>query len=47
MSNGKLVTKIFIKMLRDNVLIMLSINIFRMFLENVILHFRRIFWELK
>ncbi len=30
-----------------NVLTMLSINIFRMFLENVILPFSRTFWELK
>ncbi len=37
----------FIRMLEDNVLTMLSINIFRMFLENVVLPFSRTFWELK
>ncbi len=46
MYNGKLPAYICIRELGDTVLIMSSINIIRMFVENVILTFRRIFWEL-
>ncbi len=34
-------------MLGNDVLTMLALNIFRMFLENVILSFERTFWEQK
>jgi len=36
-----------IRTLGDNVLTMLAINIFKMFLENVMPSFKRTFWEQK